>query len=170
MKDNAHDILKLAMHLRMYGENAPGGRETWKEFDTRCEAFLRETEELTEQVTGIPQQIVTIPPVIPVGEISDGYHTFNDLYDHRRALTAAFFKLWPTFSWKSKNHHPDDEPMFEGGYFIVGLDLPTGQISYHYKLHHWDDFSSVIEIPHAPKWDGHTPEMTVARLLKWAKR
>jgi hypothetical protein len=102
--------------------------------------------------------------------ISDGYHTFGELYDHRRALTAALMMNNKKISWRSKQHHPDDSPMFEGGYFIVGMNLPTGQISYHYKLHHWDDFTGITELPHAPKYDGHTPELTIKRLLDWCKK
>lgn len=104
--------------------------------------------------------------------ISDGWHTFGELYDHRRALTAALAAcaVWysPVLAWRSKEHHPDDAPMFEGGYFIVGIDLPTGTISYHYKLSHWDDFAAVPELEHAPKWDGAQPSETVTRLLEWA--
>lgn len=99
--------------------------------------------------------------------ISDGYHTFGELYDHRRALSAALAKVLP--SWRSREHHPDDSPMFEGGYFIVGIELPTGWITYHYKLSHWDDFASVPEMAHAPKWDGAAPNETVDRLLEWAR-
>lgn len=99
--------------------------------------------------------------------ISDGHHTFGELYDHRRALTAALTTAYPDKSWRSRAHHPDDNPMFDGGYFVVGMNLPTGQISYHYKLTHWDDFDGVPELPHAPKYDGHTPQDTVDRLLEW---
>jgi hypothetical protein len=102
-------------------------------------------------------------------QISDGYHTFGELYDHRRALTAALVAI-PSghHSWRSKAHHPDDGPIFEG-YFIVGIDLPTGTISYHYNLRHWDDFAAVPELEHAPKWDGAGPADTVDRLLKLAR-
>lgn len=34
-------LLRLALHLRMYGENAPGGNETWRQFDSECETYLR---------------------------------------------------------------------------------------------------------------------------------
>ena len=37
----AVELLEYALHLRMHGERAPGGIETWREFDQRCEAFLR---------------------------------------------------------------------------------------------------------------------------------
>ena len=104
-------------------------------------------------------------------EVSDGFHTFRELYDHRRALTAvlALAAANDGESWRSKEHHPDDSPMFEGGYFIVGINLPTGVITYHYKLKHWDDFTGVPELPHAPKWDGATPGDSVTRLLETAR-
>jgi hypothetical protein len=99
--------------------------------------------------------------------VSDGYHTFGELYDHRRALMAALMNCNREISWRSQYHHPDDQPMFDG-YFIVGMDLPTGQISYHYKLSHWDDFYGITTYANAPKYDGHTPQSTVQRLLDWA--
>lgn len=104
------------------------------------------------------------------GKISDGYHTFGELYDHRRALTAVLAASAATGgdSWRSKEHHPDADPMFPG-YFIVGIELPTGTITYHYKLTHWDDFAAVPELEHAPKWDGAGPPETVDRLLKLAR-
>lgn len=37
----AERLLNYALHLRQYGERAPGGDETWAEFDRRTEAFLR---------------------------------------------------------------------------------------------------------------------------------
>lgn len=102
-----------------------------------------------------------------VSQVSDGHHTFGELYDHRRALTALLATMAATEgdAWRSKAHHPDDSPMFEGGYFIVGINLPTGTITYHYKLRHWDDFRGVPELEHAPKWDGAMPVDTVIRLM-----
>lgn len=103
--------------------------------------------------------------------ISDGFHTFGELYAHRRALTAvlAAAAAGDGDSWRSRAHHPDDSPIFEGGWFIVGIDLPTGTITYHYRLEHWDDFAAVPEVPHAPKWDGATPGDTVTRCLALAR-
>lgn len=101
-------------------------------------------------------------------QLTDGFHTMEELYDHRRALTAALAAERADISWRSKAHHPDDGPMFEGGYFIVGIGTPVGTITYHYKLTHWDDFAQVPEVEHAPKWDGVGPHATVTRLLEWA--
>jgi hypothetical protein len=104
---------------------------------------------------------------IQTDEVSDGHHTFGELYDHRRALTALLAAMAATAdeSWRSKAHHPDDDPMFEGGYFIIGINLPAGPITYHYNLTHWDDFASVPELEHAPKWDGAAPAYTITRLM-----
>lgn len=104
-------------------------------------------------------------------DTSDGFHTFGELYDHRRALTAVLAASAGSAgeSWRSKAHHPEDSPMFEGGYFIVGIELPTGTITYHYKLSHWDDFAATPELEHAPKWDGAGPDETVSRLLELAR-
>lgn len=37
----AAELLEYALNLRVCGERAPGGTETWREFDRRTEAFLR---------------------------------------------------------------------------------------------------------------------------------
>jgi hypothetical protein len=102
-------------------------------------------------------------------QVSDGYHTFGELYDHRRALTAALATALVSDSWRSRDHHPDDDPIFEGGWFIVGINLPTGTITYHYEMKHWDDFRHVKVLEHAPKWDSAPASATVDRLLEWAR-
>ena len=103
---------------------------------------------------------------VSVGAISDGHHTFDDLYDHRRALTAVLAMGAGSYgdAWRSKAHHPEDGPMFDGC-FIVGIKLPTGTITYHYPIETWDDFADVPELEHAEKWDGAGPAETVERLL-----
>lgn len=100
------------------------------------------------------------------GETSDGYHTFNELYEHRLALTVALVRQSPALSWRSRHHHVGGDPMFDG-HFIVGVDLPTGTITYHYAIEHWDLFDAARTLDNAPAWDGALPADTVARLLAW---
>lgn len=85
--------------------------------------------------------------------ISDGYHTFEELYYHRMILFSLICKAHKDKAWKSKQHH--DGTMFDG-YFIVGIDTPQGRYSYHYDLQYWDDFD-VKELERAPEYDGHKP-------------
>lgn len=90
-----------------------------------------------------------------VGEISDGYHTFNELYEHRRVLFSVVCRQFIDRSWRSRLHH--DGTMFED-YFIVGVDTPEGAFTYHYHLDHWGCFAGVKELEKAPVWDGHTSD------------
>lgn len=108
-------------------------------------------------------------PIENKGGASDGYHTFDELYEHRRALTAvlATIATIQDDAWRTKAHHPDDNPIYDG-YFIVGIELPDGPVSYHYPLAHWDEFSAVPEVDHAPRWDGHTDDVVVDRLHGFA--
>lgn len=102
------------------------------------------------------------------GEISDGYHTFNELYRYRMLYNAAFFNLLPKeLVHKSKKHH-DGKECFGGGWFIVMANLPTGQISNHYELKDWDLFH-IPEKGVADEWDGHTPQQAAERLYKYLR-
>ena len=104
-----------------------------------------------------------------MGEVSDGYHTFNELYYYRMLYNAAFFNLLPK-EWvhKSKRHHTGEE-CFGGGWFIVIANLPTGQVSNHYELKDWDLFK-VPEKEFADEWDGHTPQEAAERLHKYLQQ
>lgn len=104
-----------------------------------------------------------------MGEVSDGYHTFNELYYYRMLYNAAFFNLLPK-EWvhKSKRHHTGEE-CFGGGWFIVMANLPTGQVSNHYELKDWDLFQ-VPEKEFADEWDGHTPQEAAERLHKYLQQ
>lgn len=95
------------------------------------------------------------------GDVSDGYHTFNELYYHRMVLFLVILKSNKSLSWKSKKHY--DGTMYDD-YFIVGINTPKGQFTYHYHSDYWGMFDGIQEIPNAPKWDGHKPD-DVTRLL-----
>ncbi|HSH24818.1 MAG TPA: hypothetical protein VLA13_04695 [Massilibacterium sp.] len=94
------------------------------------------------------------------GQISDGYHTFDELYHHRMILFSVICNQNKDKAWKSWKH--DDGTMFDD-YFIVGIETDEGHYTYHYHKDHWDLFK-VKELDFAPKWDGHKPE-DITRLL-----
>jgi len=100
--------------------------------------------------------------ITDIGELSDGFHTFNDLYYQRMMLFVALVKLNKERSWKSKKHS-DGEPCFGGGWFVVGIDTPEGSYTYHYEEKYYDMFDCK-ELPTGKEWDGHT-EKDVTRLL-----
>ena len=97
-----------------------------------------------------------------IGELSDGYHTFNDLYHQRAILFATIVNQNKEKSWKSFRHE-DGKLCFGGGWFIVGVDTPEGGYTYHYKNKYWDMFECE-EIILGKHWDGHT-DKDVKRLL-----
>lgn len=115
-----------------------------------------------EEIENISAADVVEIPQGGIGEISDGYHTFNALYEQRLILTAALAKAHKDISWKSKLHE-DGEVPFGGGWFIVGFSTPEGEYTYHYELKDWDLFDCV-ELSRGKKWDGHT-DKDVKRLL-----
>lgn len=85
-------------------------------------------------------------------KISDGYHTFEELYYDRMYLFSIICNNNKTSAWKSKKH--DDGKMFDD-FFIVGITTYQGDFTYHYHLKYWELFE-VSEVEFAPPWDGHT--------------
>ena len=98
-----------------------------------------------------------------IGELSDGYHTFNELYHHRAVLFSVICNTYPEQAWKSKQHHDPAQPMYDG-MFIVGIQTPEGQATYHYDVDPYWDMFHVKELETAPEWDGHTPEEAIRRI------
>jgi len=97
---------------------------------------------------------------------SDGYHTFDELYEHRSLLYLSLMKCNADISWISKEHYDGD--MFDG-YFIAGMDLPAGQITYHLEEKYWELAveAEVIVLEKGKQWDGHTSKDTCNRLKNW---
>lgn len=103
------------------------------------------------------------------GQVSDGYHTFGELYRHRMLLTAALFRdMGPQFLAHKSRLHSDGTCL--DGYFVVMATLhPGGQISYHYPLEHWELFD-IPERERAAEWDGHTATDVAGRLERYLRR
>jgi hypothetical protein len=89
-----------------------------------------------------------------ISQVSDGFHTFEELYYYRMVLFSIICNQNHEHAWKSLLHA--DGTMYED-YFIAGITTPNGDYSYHYHKDHWDKFK-VTELKNAPEWDGHKPE------------
>ncbi|MBQ0161429.1 MAG: hypothetical protein KBT28_12510 [Bacteroidales bacterium] len=59
--------------------------------------------------------------------------------------------------------------MFDG-YFIVGVETPEGQATYHYAIDPYWEMFDCKEVEQAPVWDGHTPQEAIARIEHWNQR
>lgn len=105
------------------------------------------------------------------GSLSDGYHTFDELYEHRIVNYIALCRVL-AFSdygamdrspvWRSKAH--SDGSVWEG-WFILGLFTEAGkQITYHLPDSKWDDCDFAEILGKAPEWDGHTSADVLERL------
>ena len=120
--------------------------------------------EITAYERGAEEQKAIDDEFCKSGEASDGYHTFNELYDFRREYNAALVNSGVWKAHKSYRHH-SGELCFGGGWFIVMIETPFGQISNHYENKYWNEFHCE-EKEFADEWDGHTEKDVIARLMK----
>lgn len=122
---------------------------------------FHEDKELKGQIEAYQDCLNLIPE--DLGELSDGYHTFNSLYEQRCILFATIVNQNKDKAWKSYKHE-DGQLCFGGGWFIVGIDTPEGSYTYHYENKYWNLFKCQ-ELECGKKWDGHT-DKDVSRLLR----
>lgn len=92
-------------------------------------------------------------------DISDGYHTFDELYEHRCLL---FLNLC---------FHSPERCAFKRDYkewFCLYLETPVGQISYHIPNKYIPDviIHGIKEMPEY-QWDGHSSQDVITRLSKY---
>lgn len=103
------------------------------------------------------------------GKLSDGYHSFNELYEFRKVYNAAIFNEWaksesPKYDVHKSVRHYDGEVIFGGHWFIVVAILPSGQISNHYHIDDWYLFDIPIENKAKYEFDGHNSRDVLDRL------
>lgn len=116
-------------------------------------------------------EIITAGQVITPKECDcDGYHTFDELYEHRITLFIVLCKKYnmpqnPPFDrrcWRSKLH--SDGTSFDG-WFILGINKEKGkQITYHLPISKWEETNFAKTLEKAPEFDGHTPQDVLNRL------
>lgn len=91
------------------------------------------------------------------GDISDGYHTFNELYEHRNLqFIMICLAMRDECRWKK------DMP----GWFILYLNSDMGQISYHIPekyLYMVERFITKLDDENTHYWDGHNSQDVIKR-------
>jgi hypothetical protein len=107
---------------------------------------------------------------IDANQVSDGYHTFGELYDHRIALWIALCRekslQRPNVRhvWRSMRHS-DGELAFGGGWFVLGIGTELGeQLTYHLPLSCWGECDFAYTADLAPTWDGHSSDDVLERI------
>lgn len=103
------------------------------------------------------------------GKISDGYHTFDELYDHRITLWIAVCRLVrndPQYQyrdvWRTQLH--SDGSRFDG-WFVLGMTNEKGQqLTYHLPESRWEECSFATAREKAPEFDGHTSADVLERI------
>ena len=124
---------------------------------------MNKIEEINEMIKGNKKL-----GIISSKDISDGHHTFGELYKNRIILFCTLCNLLPNISWKSKKHFDEEnDPMFFDS-FIAGINTPEEIATYHIKLKYWDLFD-VPELEKAPKYDNYNNEEVLKRILSLKK-
>lgn len=116
---------------------------------------------------------------LPAGAtVSDGFHTFEELYDHRVELFIALLRALPMprpilpraeieafrnrIPWRAELH--SDGSRF-AGWFVLGVGEDKGtQITYHLPMWRWDQCDFAVTRARGPEFDGHTPADVLVRL------
>lgn len=117
-----------------------------------------------------------LTPMPPEDCTCDGYHTFNELYEHRMTLyitlcrwvlmyrgatDGATAEAMPLV-WRSKLHSDGSEIK---GWFVLGIGEKKGeQITYHLPVEYWNDTSFAKTLTIAPEFDGHSSDDVIDRL------
>ena len=96
--------------------------------------------------------------------VTDSYHSFEELYAHRILLFIALMKTHTEISWKSRLHN--DGTSYDG-WFVAGMHLPSGDITYHIYDKFWGMLQNINTLEKSPPWDGHTSEEVIRRLNNW---
>lgn len=110
-------------------------------------------------------------PNVDANKISDGYHTFGELYEHRIVLFIALCRTLdgtlPYEIWRSENHS-DGTTM--DGWFVLGINKDAGkQMTYHLPMSKWEDTAFASTLSKAPEFDNHTSGDVLERLSNLLK-
>lgn len=111
---------------------------------------------------------ITLEQVKNVAHLLNKYEDIvQELYEFRLLYNSALFNEWYNQGnyevYKSKKHS-DGELCFDGEWFVVVANLPSGQITNHYNIKDWDLFKIQEYEQVKDDFDGHTSSDVLKRL------
>lgn len=124
------------------------------------DSYIHTIPDYNQHIIQTIRNSIALMPSAVNGSTSDGYHTFDELYEHRTVLFSVICNSHTDLAWKSRHHH--DGTMFDD-MFVAGIQTPAGPCTYHCENQYWDLFR-VPELERAPEFDGHTPEDVLQRI------
>jgi hypothetical protein len=104
-----------------------------------------------------------------VGLVSDGYHTFDELYESRNILWIKLCELYMAGDnnlnvWRTL-HHSDGSSL--EGWFLLGIGLAEGnQMTFHLPLEFWTACDFADTLTAAPPFDGHHTQDVLRRVAQ----
>ena len=101
-----------------------------------------------------------------VSEVSDGYHTFAELYDHRCLLWVNVLLAHKERAFKTWRNDAGEK--WEG-WFIAGMNTEAGQITYHLPEKLWVLLAGIAETHQNEGYDGHCSTDVLSRLALLAE-
>lgn len=104
--------------------------------------------------------------------VSDGYHTFSELYDQRSVLYLLLVKIYTSEdylinAWYKPDHYPNYDCVYLQRVNCDGEYIDKSQVSFHVHIKYREMYEDAIGkyTPGMhPEYDGHTKEEVLERL------
>ena len=97
--------------------------------------------------------------------VSDGYHTFGELYEARCLLFVALLQSHKLQAWRALRNA--DGAKWEG-WFVCGIQPQAGsQITFHLPKKYWENLDGIETHDINPYFDGHNSGDVLLRLASF---
>lgn len=127
------------------------------------DTILADCEKLEAWVLKNEPKDVAAPEALEdTGELSDGYHTFNELYAARHILFVNLCLTLPNVAFWT---HRNKEGKTMEGWFILGLQSSDEQLTFHLPVEYLPYVAGEIkEVERNELYDGHGTDEVLERL------
>ncbi len=109
----------------------------------------------------INKLIQELPPE-KKGDVNDGYHSMDELYEFRNILFVNLIKCYSNDAWKASKNADGQK---WDGWFVAGIFPEAGkQITFHLPDKYWDNLNEILTFEINPFYDGHSSLDVLNRL------